>query len=187
MTSLLKDFGNVFDTLDRAASSSFENAVDRAGAWEDRLVDGVGNSVISRIDLWLVHHPLLSWLIHHPIVSLVLAGAIAVLAVRLFLTIYRAIASAIDRMWLLILRSPFILLKFLFGWEVKPKTNSVNTTITNYEVTNNPEQLEQIMIAIKQIQQQQQQIIEDLEQLKGRSPNVNEAKRIDLSLPATKK
>lgn len=185
MTASLEDLTNQFDILNQAVSSSFQNAINTADSWDDRLVNSVGSSINSRIGTWLANHPTLAWLVHHPLISLI-AGLIAVvLIVRLVATIYRAIASTIDRMWLWILRSPFLLLKLLFGWEIKPKHNAVNTTITNYEVTSNPEQLQQIMARLDLIQQQQQQIIQDLEHLKQRSPYV-EAKQVNLNLPATK-
>ena len=81
-------------------------------------------------------------------------------------------------MWLWILRSPWLLLKFLFGWPAKPATG--NTTVTNYEVTNNPEQLQEIIARLDQIQQQQEQIIQDLAQLK-QQPLTIEPKQLRLA------
>lgn len=185
MSVLLKDLTNQFNVLNQAVSSSLQNAIDTTNGWDDRIVNSIGSSIDSHINAWLINHPTLAWLVHHPLISSI-AGLIAiVLIVRLVATIYRAIASTIDRMWLWILRSPWLLLKFLFGWEVKPQHNAVNTTITNYEVTNNPEQLQQIMTRLDLIQQQQQQIIQDLEHLKQRSPHL-ELKQLDLTLPTAK-
>lgn len=141
----------------------------------NRLLDSVGNSLHSRADLWLAHHPLINWLFQHPLISAIAAAIATILIIRLFLTIYRAIASTIDRIWLWILRSPWLLLKLLFGWEFKPKPDENNTTITNYEITENSQQLQDILVRLEQIQQQQQQILQDIASLKGQSP-----KTIDL-------
>ncbi len=145
---------------------AFQDAMDKVTSWDDRLINNLGRSVTSSVNSWLVNHPFFNWLVNHPLISLFVALIAIILVVRLLITIYRAIASMIDRMWLWILRSPFLLLKFLFGWEVKSQNLPVNTTITNYEVTNNPEQLQEIMIRLDTIQQQQQQILKDIAQLK---------------------
>ncbi len=186
MTALLKNITSKFDYLNQAASSSLQNAIDKADAWDDRLINALGNSIASHFDLWLTNHPFVAWSIDHFAVSLAGGSIALVLIIRLFITIYRAIALAIDRMWLWILRSPMSLLKFVFGWQGKPKANTLNTTITNYEVTNNPEQIQQILTRLNSIQQQQQQIIQDLADLKMQSPHI-EAKSLDLTLLNPKK
>ncbi|MEO1465586.1 MAG: hypothetical protein AAFR89_05055 [Cyanobacteria bacterium J06633_1] len=148
------------------ALSLVHKATDKASSVDDYILDSVGNSLSSRTSLWLAHHPFAAWLVNHPLVATVGTLIIIILVVRLLLTIYRAIARAIDRMWLAILRSPFTLLKFLFGWSPKPKANIANMTVTNYEVTNDPSQLQEIMTRLDLIQQQQQEIIRELAQLK---------------------
>ena len=152
--------------LKTKASSLLNGATEKASSLDDYLVDSIGNSVDSRWNLWLLNHPFLAWMVDHPLVSLISILITVILTVRLLATIYRAIANTIDRMWLWILRSPFLLLKLLFGWEIKPKAPIANTTVTNYEVTNNPQELEEIIARLDLIQQQQQQIIQDLAQLK---------------------
>ena len=106
-------------------------------------------------------------MVNHPLIALVTSLTVIILTVRLLLTVYNAIASTIDRMWLAILRSPVNLLKFLFGWQPKPKTvDLANTTVTNYEITKDSAQLQEIVTRLDRIQQQQQQIIQDIAELK---------------------
>ena len=162
---LSEDLIDRLSPIKSKASSIFQNATEKATSFDDYLVDNIGGSINSRWDAWLSHHSFIAWLIDHPIISLISGLVTVVLAVRLLATIYRAIANTIDRMWLWILRSPFLLLKLLFGWEPKPKDTS-NLTVTNYEVTNDTEQLQQIMLRLDKIQQQQEQIIQDLARLK---------------------
>jgi hypothetical protein len=140
--------------------------IDKVTFGNNHLLNNISSSFYSRLDAWLINHSFLHWLVNHPLISLIISLMFIVLMVRLLLTIYRSVAAVIDRMWLWILRSPFLLLKFLFGWEVKSKDNSVNTTVTNYEITNNPEKLEEIMSRLEHIQQQQQQIVRDIAFLK---------------------
>lgn len=150
--------------------------IDRVNFWDNRIIDNVGNSLYSRFDIWLTNHPLVNWLVNHSLISIVLGLVVTVLVIRLLVTIYRSIASTIDRMWLWILRSPFSLVKLLFGWEVKPKSNSSITEIANYEVTNSSQQLQEILVCLKHLQQQQEEIVRDLELLKNRNFSANATK-----------
>ena len=152
--------------LKTKAFSLLDGATEKASSLDDYIADSISHSVGSRWDAWLIQHPFFGWLVNHPLISLVGSLIVIIFTVRLLVTIYRAIANTIDRMWLWILRSPFFLLKLLFGWEVKSKTPISNTTVTNYEVTNNSEQLQKIIALLDQIQQQQQQIIKELAQSK---------------------
>ena len=152
--------------LKNKALSLVHNATDKASSVDDYIIDSLGNSLKSRTTVWLAHHPVMAWLLNHPLIALIGTAILLILIVRLVLTIYRAIAKAIDTMWLAILRSPFTLMKFLFGWEAKPKVNTTSMTVTNYEVTNNAPQLQEIMARLDLIQQQQQEIIQELAQLK---------------------
>lgn len=135
-------------------------------------MDKIGNSVGSSLAVWLNQHPLVAWLVSHPLMAILISLVAIILVVRLLLTIYRAISSTIDRLWLAILRSPLRLLKFLFGWQPKPKTITSNTTVTNYEVTSDSQQLQEIMARLDHIQQQQQEIIQDLAFLKQQPLNI---------------
>ena len=150
--------------------------IDTVALWDNRILDNVSNSVYSRFDVWLTNHPAIHWLLNHSLISLIIGLVAIVLVIRLLVTIYRTIASTIDKMWLWILRSPFLLLKFLFGWEVKSKISSANTTITNYEVTNNPELLRDILLRLEHLQQQQNEIIRDLALLKQKTPGIKATK-----------
>ncbi|MEM8828213.1 MAG: hypothetical protein AAGE96_02515 [Cyanobacteria bacterium P01_G01_bin.19] len=151
----------------------------RLNFWHNRVIDSVGSSLSSRLEFWLTHHPLIHWLFDHALISLLLGFICLIVTVRLFLTIYRTLASAIDQMWLAILRSPFLLLKLLFGWDFKSRKNISSMEITNYEVTHNPQQLEEILNRLEQIQQQQQQIAIDLALLKQK---VSSTKPVEIEL-----
>lgn len=156
--------------------------IDRRIFFNNHMMDKVSNYFYSGIDNWLIAHPLLHWFASHLVISLILGFILSIFIVRLLLTIYNAVASAIDKMWLWILQSPFLLIKLIFGLELKSKANSSSTTITNYEVTNDSVQLQEIMTRLEYIQQQQQQIIEDIALLKKRSSLDIQSQPINLHL-----
>ena len=163
---LLDNLADKLNPVKTKALSLVDRATDRASNVDDYIVSSISNTVGTRFSIWLTQHPVIAWLVNHPLIALIVGLITAILVVRLILTIYRAIASTIDRMWLAILRSPFTILKFLFGWEAKPETTPLNTTVTNYEVTNDSQKLQEIVIRLDLIQQQQQEIIRELALLK---------------------
>lgn len=175
----LEDIADKLSPIETKASSLFQNATEKASSLDDYVLDSISDSVVSRLDAWLIQHPFIYWSVNHPIISLIGGLITIILTIRLLATIYRALAKMIDRMWLWILRSPWLLLKFFFGWEKKPKIPP-NSIITNYEVTNNPEQLQEIMTRLDKIQQQQEQILQDLALLK-QQPHSIETKHIKLT------
>lgn len=154
-------------------SFAFQSAVDKVASFDNYVANSVGKSFTTSMNSWLGSHPLIYWLAHHPLISILIMLISGVLMIRLLLTIYRAIAHSIDRMWVFILRSPWLLVKVLFGWEKKSPDLATKNVITNYEVTNNPEQLQTILNRLDQIQQQQAQILLDLAQLKQASSVVS--------------
>ena len=159
------DLTDKLNAIEEKALSIVDRATDKAFNVDDYIVNSISDTVGIRFSNWLSQHPLIAWLLNHPLIALVISLITAILVVRLVLTIYRAIASIIDRMWLAILRSPFTILKVLFGWEKKPET-SISTTVTNYEVTNDSVKLQEIVTRLDLIQQQQQEIIRELALLK---------------------
>ena len=177
---MLSHLADKLSPIQSKASALWQEASDKATSLDDRLLDGIGNSLSYRWRIWLADHHTIAWIIDHPIISLV-AGSIAlILIIRLVLTIYRVVAQTIDLMWLWILRSPWLLVKFLIGWEAKPKIEHPNTLVTtNYQVTADAEQLQEILIRLDKIQRQQEQIMQDLQLLK-QQPLTVESQRLVL-------
>ncbi|MEL6493536.1 MAG: hypothetical protein AAFQ41_00235 [Cyanobacteria bacterium J06623_7] len=148
------------------APSWFSEATERASGIDNYLMRSLSDTVEAHTATWLAYHPKIAWLFGHPIIALITGLIAVVLIIRLVLTLYKTIASTIDRIWLAILRSPWTMLKFLFGWSPKSKTISSKTTITNYEVTSDAVKLQEIVTRLDLIQQQQQEIIRELTLLK---------------------
>ncbi|MGF1542416.1 MAG: hypothetical protein ACFCU5_18570 [Pleurocapsa sp.] len=151
----------------------------------DRLIDRTELAINSFLAGWFEQHPSISWIVGHPLISLIASLVILILLIRLFVAVYKLIINFIDRLWLWILRSPWLLIKFLFGWEVKPKPETTATSITNYQVTSDSELLTKICDRLTTIERQQQHILQEITSLKKQAKNVNH-KAIELVLPESK-
>lgn len=131
---------------------------------------------------WFAQHPTVYWLIQHPWLTLITTIILVIFMVRFFVAIYRIVMNSIDRLWLWIIRSPFLLVKFLFGWEFKTKQSPNPTQISNYELVSDREQLKNICDRLDLIQQQQQQILQEIASLKQPLKNVSQ-QTLELVLP----
>ena len=122
-------------------------------------------AIQSFFNSWVEKHPLIIWLLQHPIISLVSIFLIIVLLFRLL----AVIAQLLDKLWIWLLKSPIILIKFILGIKNKPseKVSAVNPQ----ELTIEPEKISQIIQQLEIINQQQQQIMKDLATLKQKQKN----------------
>lgn len=120
---------------------------------------------------WLAQHPTVAWLIGHPWLSASVTLILLIFLIRFLVAIYRLVINTIDRLWLGIIRSPFLLLKWVFGGEFKPKQQSNSMQTINEQLTANPiedgdranhQELKLINERLDLIQQQQQQILEEI-------------------------
>ena len=114
----------------------------------------------SIVNPWVAKHPLVMWLLQHPVISVIGVLLAAVLLLRLF----SAIAFLLDKLWIWLLKSPVLLIKFL----LRNKTTSVKktTVITHQNSTIEPEKISQIIQQLEKIDRQQQQIMKDIAILK---------------------
>lgn len=164
-----------FDSLTETAKTSVETTIEKTDTY---LFDNFKNSITSAIDGWFAQHPFILWLWHHPLITLIGLTITTVLIIRLFVAIYILITTSIDRLWMWILSSPFLLLKALFGWEFKAKNAETKgtTTVTNYELTTNSQQLKEICDRLDLLQKQQQQIIQEIANLKQQEKHIQAEK-----------
>ena len=128
---------------------------------------------------WLEQHPIVFWMVQHPIISIV--GSF--IGVILFSRLLSAIAYLIDKVWLWIIKTPWLLIKSLFGIKKKPPEDVGNTI--NYELAINPEQLTKIVNQLEKIEKQQRQILQDIASLKKQNKTVDIQKSV-VSLPEEK-
>ena len=128
---------------------------------------------------WLEQHPIMFWMVQHPIISIV--GSF--IGVILFSRLLSAIAYLIDKVWLWIIKTPWLLIKSLLGINKKTSEDVGNTI--NYELAINPEQLTKIIKQLARIEKQQQQILQDIASLKQENKTVNTETTI-ISLPEEK-
>jgi hypothetical protein len=117
-------------------------------------------AVNSLLDSWLEAHPSVFWSIEHPILTIV----VLLIGVVLFARLLAAIASLIDRLWLWLLKSPILLLKSIFRG--KPKETEEPIQNSGYITIDNSTQLEKIAAQLTIITHQQQQLLQEIAQLK---------------------
>ena len=122
-------------------------------------------AIQSFFNSWVEKHPLIFWLLQHPVISLVSILLITVLLFRLF----AALAQLLDKLWIWLLKSPIILIKYILG--IKNKTSEEVSTINPHELTIEPEKISQIIQQLEIINQQQQQIMKDIATLKRKQEN----------------
>ena len=151
-------------------SFAFTDAIKNISSVDDYLLNGFNRSVANSINSWLLEHPWFYWLVHHPWISTISFLILVIFTIKLLGTIYRAIANAIDRLWLAILRFPLWLFKLLFGWSRKADKIAIakHSSIVS-EGFDNPEQLQDIVRRLDLIQQQQAQILLEMAKLKQES------------------
>ncbi len=128
---------------------------------------------------WLEQHPIIFWMVQHPIISIVAV----LIGVILFSRLLSAIAYLIDKVWLWIIKTPWLLIKSLLGIKKKPPEDVGNTI--NYELAINPEQLTKIVNQLQRIEKQQKQILQDIASLKKQNKTVDIQKSV-VSLPEEK-
>ncbi|MDJ0743125.1 MAG: hypothetical protein QNJ32_07150 [Xenococcaceae cyanobacterium MO_167.B27] len=128
---------------------------------------------------WIEQHPRILWLLQHPVTTLV--GIL--ISIILFSRLLAAIAYLIDRIWLWIIKAPWLLVKSLLG--IKNQTSEAVGQTINYELAVNPEQLTKIVNQLEKIEKQQQQILQDVAILKQQSQTINTQKSV-ASLPEEK-
>ena len=128
---------------------------------------------------WIEQHPRIFWMLEHPVISIV--GVFV--GVILFSRLLAAVAQLIDKVWLWIIKAPWLLFKSLFG--IKNKTSETVGNTINYEVAMNPEQLTKIAKQLERIEKQQKQILQDVAILKQQYQTIDTQKSI-IKLPEEK-
>ncbi len=143
------------------------------------LFSGMELAFQSLANHWIEQHPRIFWLLQHPVITLVGILISVILCSRLLF----AIAYLIDRIWLWIIKAPWLLLKSLLG--IKNKTAEAVGNTINYELAINPEQLTKIVNQLERIEKQQKQILQDVASLKQQYQTIDTQKSV-MSLPKEK-
>ncbi|MBD1861351.1 MULTISPECIES: hypothetical protein [Trichocoleus] len=97
------------------AKSSVEGTVQQTGSLSSGMADAMQNALGGAIQQWMAGHQFWAWLIQHPLISVGLLLVLLVLLQGLF----SAIAQLIQRAGLALLRSPWQLSQWLFGFSTK--------------------------------------------------------------------
>jgi hypothetical protein len=132
------------------------------------MTDSLQKAISSLLYDWFKEHPLIFWLVTHPLVTL----SITFISLFLLWRLLNAIGSLVDRLWLWILRSPWLVGKSLFRLGKKQVTGTADSV---KELTET-EKLTYILTKLEAIEQQQQQIMQELVTLKQTKEHINKEK-----------
>ena len=130
------------------------------------VADAIQVQLSSMIHKWLATHPVISWAISHPLQTL----GMMLLVIFLVRGLFKLLAQSIEKVWLLVLKSPFLLGQFLLkgsskliglrganeSQPVSPKPEQV----LNLESPEQQVQLAQLLQRIESISQEQSQLLQ---------------------------
>ena len=116
-------------------------------------------SVFNSLQSWLETHPIVSWLINHPFWTL---GILLVLLL-LFGGLLRVIGRLTEEIWLIVLRSPFRLVRLLINPIYKiTKTSPPKRTSLKFGENDKQEKLTRILLRLEEIKQEQEELLTEM-------------------------
>jgi hypothetical protein len=128
----------------------------------------IEHAITNYFSQWLSQHPYLGWSIAHPLPSL----GLLLLAIFTLSRLIKAIGWGIDRIWLLILKTPFKLLQPVFGligssiWRIfgHNSTNAPHPIVKSTQIPP-PERVEMIVDRLQILNQEQENLLQELGKL----------------------
>jgi hypothetical protein len=130
------------------------------------VADAIQVQLSKMIHNWLAAHPVISWAISHPLQTL----GIVLLVVFLLRGLLKLLAQLIEKVWLLVLKSPFLLGQFLFRGSSKliglKRANELEPVLPkseqflSLESPNQQVQLAQLLQRIEEISQEQSLLLQ---------------------------
>ncbi|MBF2027442.1 MAG: hypothetical protein IGS48_11825 [Oscillatoriales cyanobacterium C42_A2020_001] len=104
-------FEQVSESFQSVQAKSGEMVQQLSGKASNTVGKGVTDAVGMSLQNWLNAHPLIHWIVDHPLWTV----GLVVLAIFLLWGLLRAIARFIEQLWLVILRSPLLLFRWVLG------------------------------------------------------------------------
>jgi len=130
------------------------------------VADAIQVQLSSMIHNWLMAHPVISWAVSHPLQTL----GIVLLVIFLVRGLLKLLAQSVEKVWLLVLKSPFLLGQFLFKGSSKLITLkgangskpvlSKPESLVNLESSEQQVQLAQLLQRLEKISQEQSQLLQ---------------------------
>ena len=123
---------------------------------------GVSDAIAGSFQSWLMTHPTIHWIVDHPLWSV----GLIVLAIFLFWGLLRAIAQFMEQVWLLILRSPLLLLRWLLSLGTNAYQRLTGSkTLPAEIVSDNQQRLTDILTRLETLRQEQDELLREVKTL----------------------
>lgn len=161
------------------AKASINEMVQGTETLTGGVADAIQVQLSKMIHNWLAAHPVISWAISHPLQTL----GIVLLVIFLLRGLLKLLAQSIEKVWLLILKSPFLLGQFLFRGSSKLiSLKGVNASqpvlpkpeqFLSLESPNQQVQLAQLLKRIEEISQEQSQLLQKVTAILESNKQVN--------------
>jgi exonuclease VII large subunit len=149
-TKAVRSLTEATNSVSQAAEKtklSLDETLQKAEKLSDTLTDGVQDLIKTSAQEWIAAHPLIAGILSHPLWSI---GAIF-LILLIGWGLIGAIARFIEQAWLLILQSPFALLK---------KTAELNL------VAKDPKkQLVDVLVRLENLNQEQDKLLQEVKEI----------------------
>jgi len=142
---------NAKDTIGEATETAGD-AIETTVNWGRNAIDSTGD-FISLFGRDRTDELIATWVVHHPILALI--GV--TIAIFLLVSLLQALGRAIVNLWGALLKSPVVLVKWLFRRGAKRKT-------TKAEMAKGDRKAE-ILERLKAVQQEQMSLLQELETL----------------------
>ncbi|EKQ70641.1 hypothetical protein OsccyDRAFT_0942 [Leptolyngbyaceae cyanobacterium JSC-12] len=155
-------FEQVSESFQSVQAKSGEMVQQLSSKVSNTMGKGVTNAVSMSLQNWLNAHPLIHWVVDHPLWTV----GLVVVTIFLFWGLLRAIARFIEQLWLIILRSPLLLFRWVLGISTRtyqrlaePKDLLVPAPIDSQA------RLTEILTRLEVLRQEQDQLLQEVKTL----------------------
>lgn len=151
-------------------SESFQTVQTKSGEmvqqWSNQASNTVGRGVTDAVGTslqnWLTAHPLIHWVVDHPLWTV----GLVVLTIFLFWGLLRAIARFIEQLWLVILRSPLLLFRWVLGMGTRTYQRLADAKDLPVPApVENQARLTEILTRLEALRQEQDQLLQEVKTL----------------------
>jgi len=155
-------FEQVSESFQSVQAKSGEMVQQLSSKASNTMGKGVTDAVGMSLQNWLNAHPLIHWVVDHPLWTV----GLIVVTIFLFWGLLRAIARFIEQLWLIILRSPL----FLFRWVLSMGTQTYQRLagapeLPTTAVSGNQERLTEILNRLETLRQEQDELLKEVKTL----------------------
>jgi hypothetical protein len=147
LTETTNNLTNQIISVTEKSKTSLKETIDKAENLSNNLSEKINISLDGVFDSWIQEHPLFNWLLTHPMMAII----IVIISLLLTFTLGQVLIELVKQLLIAILRTPWLISKFVF-------LKSVNKPLDSY----NSQTQTNILQRLEAIEQKQQAILEQL-------------------------